>query len=1509
MTTTNRRKISLMFSLVFIVSFIFNLLPLSKVRATSAGDQAVIYAEANGRKYTDLKFPNGTLLTVENDTFSKADGTRVFCLEPVVPVSSGKNHKAYTAEDSLLSGTGKGIYLGASSGADRTVTKAQLDQAKLWVYYGWDSSSTKTVDEYNAIQTKIWQIFWGCNVTWYNTGADGVSTITNIWNRVQNLINNHGVLPNLSGQGYDPATNTLTLEAGQTVTLTDSNNVIGKGVGKLRLWKNTSNATVQVGNGALTITAPDTETAGSLEFRKIEPFRPNPTSIVWFDGSGQKLLETNDPDPQDFALNFNSKPSTGDITFTKTGENGELLDGGEFQLQTGAGTVIKNFTTNGGRATLSDLKAGTYKIVEIKAPQGYNKGTDTTVTVTAGGTATASISNAKQKGKLTITKSGEAGEALAGAKFKVTSDNGFSREVSTDSTGSVVLNNLDLGNYTVEEITPPKGYKLSEVNIKTANLSYNPSSTTVSSSVSFANERQEFTVEVFKQDQDTKNPLAGATFEIVDPNGKVLTTVTTDNTGKVKTIPLKILVDGTYKVREVEAPKGYKSNSKEVALNIAGDTSNNILEYKAEFSNEVIKAPVVVQKYDLVNGLNNPKETSLAGAKFEIITKSLDNPDNTPYKVGDVVDTLVTNEEGKAKSKDLYLGTYELKEVEAPKGFVLNTETVSFSLTQNGDTAKINQLSENTEKVLAGLNKQVEELNITWKTKEAKREAEPLFEVNKPQVEAGTITFADRHILGRIDLNKVLGEYFHKVGDPKKPEANIQFDILDKDGKVVDSIITNKYGYGSSKYLPFGTYTLKQITETEYSYNVADQKIVIEKDLFNHTYQLENKEVTSRLRLVKLDKETGKQIPQANVSFEIYKKDGTKLVQNIYYPERKEISLFKTSEHGTVELPEPLVAGEYYIKEVDFPKNYVVEDTKIDFTVSRSIVEKTSGVLVIDITNKPAYGEIVISKTGDVVKSFNETTETIEGKEYKVYNPVIEKSLLAGVKFDIYAGEDIYSGDGELKHKQGDKVTSLETNDKEPVKTDKLYFGKYIIKEVEAPKGYARHTEDFVIELTHKEPTQELISESFSLNNQLQTAKLSVKKHMEESKHFGKYDEALKKVVFALVTKEELKVPQSSLATDKIVGIARPDKDGIVRFKNILPGKYRLVELSTSNAYELSKAEDVEFTPENDNTVETELTLNPITNKLKKYNLEIFKVDADDPNFKLAGAKFALYVKQGDKYVEVNRGVTVKGGKLRFEGLNSGNYYLREIKAPDTHVKRPTLYQFSTENSAETIYTTFENNKTTVEISKVDIAGKEIPGAKLEVIDKDGKTVDSWISEEGKTHVIRGLRKGEKYTLRETLAPAEYVKAQDIEFTVNADGSTTRVEMLNELTTVEVSKVDIAGKEIPGAKLEVIDKDGKTVDSWISEEGKTHVIRGLRKGEKYTLRETLAPAGYVKAQDIEFTVNADGSTTRVEMLNELVPTVSSTGERAFGQVIGITLLASAMVGFVLHLKKRHKNNQ
>ena len=177
-------------------------------------------------------------------------------------------------------------------------------------------------------------------------------------------------------------------------------------------------------------------------------------------------------------------------------------------------------------------------------------------------------------------------------------------------------------------------------------------------------------------------------------------------------------------------------------------------------------------------------------------------------------------------------------------------------------------------------------------------------------------------------------------------------------------------------------------------------------------------------------------------------------------------------------------------------------------------------------------------------------------------------------------------------------------------------------------------------------------------------------------------------------------------------------------------------------------------------------------------------------------------------------------------------------------------------------------------VTKTDITGtKELAGAKLKVTDKDGKTVDEWTSD-GKTHVIKGLLSGEKYTLTEVSAPKGYKVAEAITFIMNADGSVTKVVMKDERQTgdLHVTKTDITGtKEVVGAKLKVTDKDGKTVDEWTSD-GKTHVIKGLLSGEKYTLTEVSAPKGYKVAASITFTMNADGTVTKVVMKDESILT-------------------------------------
>lgn len=151
------------------------------------------------------------------------------------------------------------------------------------------------------------------------------------------------------------------------------------------------------------------------------------------------------------------------------------------------------------------------------------------------------------------------------------------------------------------------------------------------------------------------------------------------------------------------------------------------------------------------------------------------------------------------------------------------------------------------------------------------------------------------------------------------------------------------------------------------------------------------------------------------------------------------------------------------------------------------------------------------------------------------------------------------------------------------------------------------------------------------------------------------------------------------------------------------------------------------------------------------------------------------------------------------------------------------------------------------------------------MVDADGNIVDEWTS--GKeAHVIRELTVGKEYTLVETKPADGYVTAESVKFTIKDTGDVQKVEMKDDVTKVKISKQDIAGKELPGAKLTILDQDGKVVESWTSTE-KAHYIEMLPIG-KYTLREETAPDGYLVAKDVEFEVKDTCEVQHVTMVDE-----------------------------------------
>ena len=324
-------------------------------------------------------------------------------------------------------------------------------------------------------------------------------------------------------------------------------------------------------------------------------------------------------------------------------------------------------------------------------------------------------------------------------------------------------------------------------------------------------------------------------------------------------------------------------------------------------------------------------------------------------------------------------------------------------------------------------------------------------------------------------------------------------------------------------------------------------------------------------------------------------------------------------------------------------------------------------------------------------------------------------------------------------------------------------------------------------------------------------------------------------------------------------------------------------------------------------------------NERQKVSVSVEKKDSVTGE-KLEGVIFGLYAgedivsNQGEVLVEkdtlLEKKATDKNGNLTFDSdLPHGKYYVKEEVRKAGYLPNEEVWKvdasYENQNLEKIVLSKeVENQPTETRISKTDATtGSELEGAKLQVIDKDGNIVEEWTSTK-EEHVIYGLPEG-SYTLHEELAPYEdgYVSASDVTFEVKEDGSVTKVEMKDEYSKVEISKTDITtGKELEGAKLQIIRKDGTVLEEWITD-GKPHSVVKLPVNEELTLREITAPDGYEIAEDVTFTLKDTMEVQKVEMKDARTPekTTEKTNAPKTGdnqKVWGFVLLALASAGTV-----------
>ena len=674
---------------------------------------------------------------------------------------------------------------------------------------------------------------------------------------------------------------------------------------------------------------------------------------------------------------------------------------------------------------------------------------------------------------------------------------------------------------------------------------------------------------------------------------------------------------------------------------------------------------------------------------------------------------------------------------------------------------------------------------------------------------------------------------------------------------------------------------------------MEDFEVVISENEKEYFYLLNDAVKKSFVKIVKKDAETGNVIPVSGIGFKVWDCANSEYVsQKIYYPSEMILDEFYTDESGSLMLPNELAYGDYELHEVQSAEGYVLDKNPVPFTIDGSVE-----TVVVEKTNTAQKGRISVQKTGDIFTTVatassaytDENCETIVNPT--TYTPVFASGNLSGAVFQIIAVEDIVTLDGTIRANAGDVVAEITTDENGYAETDLLYLGKYEVREITAPDGYALNAESQFVELTYagQEITvRDTVNTSFV--NDYQGVEISLSKVMEKDELFniGNSDEYTR-VRFGLFAAENITAADGSvIPADGLISEISLAENMSAKFDTALPfGKYYVQEIATDEHYVLNgKKYLVNFEYMGQEVTTVSIDCGQFVNELKRGKIEGIKVN--ESNEPLENALFGLFAVDTAEFTADNAYMTAvsdENGHFEFDKIPYGEYIVREIEAPTGYILSDESYPVTISEDGEIIEITAVNKPITIEISKQDIYGNELVGAKMQLENADGEIIDEWISD-GTNHIVTELPAGD-YTLKEIAAPDGYVIATDIEFEVFADGTikirnvdstaisedgNPLIVMVDDTTKVKISKRDITtDKELPGATLQIIDEDGNVVEEWVSAD-EAHLVEGkLIAGKEYTLREIIAPDGYEIANEIKFTVNEDGSVTEVVMYDEHTP--------------------------------------
>ena len=1032
--------------------------------------------------------------------------------------------------------------------------------------------------------------------------------------------------------------------------------------------------------------------------------------------------------------------------------------------------------------------------------------------------------------------------------------------LTTDKEGKASVSNLYLGKYYLKEITPPVGYLLDEEE-HDVNCNYEGDQVETVKRNTVSKEdviKQPFQlIKAADNDKTDADLLKGAGFSaylissltvkddgsydftnatpiVLTEDGK--TEMFTDERGYACSIPIPY---GRYIVRETTTPHNFMPVDDFIVT--VTENSSTPQVWRVLLDDE-FKAKLKIVKQDD----ETKQPVLLANTEFKVYDldakKYVEQVTTYPNTV--VHKSYFTDENGYLiLPESLKCGNYRIEEVSAPDGYTQNTQYVEIKVDKN-TAYQMDSVSGDAIITVTYENHPVKGKLVIHKSGETLKSFKKDFVYEETSLEG-----AEFEIYAAEDIF---------TPDHQVDEQGNRHVIYAKD-TLVKTVTTDKNGEAVIKDLPLGKYRVKETkTPAGFVLNPDSQEVsFIYKDQntpeIEEKLEFSNERQKVELSVEKQDAETGKALKGA--TFGLYNKEAISSGDKVIVKADTLLQEITSNEKGKAAFTLDLPLGRYYVKELQAPAGYVSSDEILEF----------------DATYQ-----------GQDVK-------TIKLKSVKKNQP----TTVEVTKADITTGTELDGASMSVLDKDGNVIDSWTSVKDSPHVIKRLQVGKtYILREELAPYGYLRATD---VEFTISDTAE---VQKVKMEDEVPVARLLVNKKGEFLDSVSLLDNAkgmiehlfnyvtgnLTDVTFNVYAAEAIRaadgVSADYYAADELVGSITTDGNGIAQMDNLPLGRYYIVEKETAHGYVLdNEPRYVDLTYRDQDTPLVTYSAD-WQNARQRVQVEVLKKEKDSDKV-LSGAIFGLYAADDivsskgkvllakDTLIELK--TTDEDGKIQFVAdlPVDSRYYIKELAAPDGYVtdQEPQEFTFEYQGSGTSVAEyafTFEDEQTTVELSKADLTDKkELPGASLKVTDENGNTVDEWVSKE-EAHIIKGLIVGKKYKMTETKPADGYVTAESIEFTVENTKEVQKHQMLDDVTKVEISKKDITdSSEVPGAKLIILDKDGKKVESWTSTD-KPHMVEKLPVGE-YTLREEQAPDGYLIAEDVKFTVKDTGKVQKVKM--------------------------------------------